>query len=92
MKVTFPDPPAPGRTVLEVSGLAKSYGSLHVFDSVEFDVDSVQAVSAAAEELERAGFEVVHAARTEPWGQTVARVISSEGLIVGVSYAPWLHP
>jgi len=60
--------------------------------SVEFDVDSVQAVSAAAEELERAGFEVVHAARTEPWGQTVARVISSEGLIVGVSYAPWLHP
>ena len=38
IKVTFPDPPTPGRTVLEVSGLAKSYGNLDVFDGVEFDV------------------------------------------------------
>jgi hypothetical protein len=25
------------------------------------------------------------------WGQTVARLLSHEGSIVGVSYAPWLH-
>lgn len=59
--------------------------------SVEFDVESADAVAAAAEELEQAGFELVYSARKEPWGQTVARLISSEGLIVGVSYAPWLH-
>ena len=38
LHVKFPTPPSPGRTVLEVSNLAKSYGVLHVFDSVEFDV------------------------------------------------------
>ena len=38
LRVKFPTPPVAGRTVLEVSGLAKSYGSLDVFDGVEFDV------------------------------------------------------
>jgi hypothetical protein len=28
------------------------------------------------------------ATRTEPWGQTVARLLSPKGLVVGVSYAP----
>jgi catechol 2,3-dioxygenase-like lactoylglutathione lyase family enzyme len=59
--------------------------------SVEFDVESPEAVASAAEELEGAGFELVHSARREPWGQTVARVISAEGLIVGVSYVPSMH-
>ena len=54
------------------------------------DLDA-DAVAAAGEELEQAGFELVHPARKEPWGQTVARLLSSEGLIVGLSYAPWLH-
>jgi ATPase subunit of ABC transporter with duplicated ATPase domains len=38
LKVKFPEPPQPGRTVLEVEVLAKSYGSLDVFDGVTFDV------------------------------------------------------
>ncbi|CAN5584456.1 ABC-F family ATP-binding cassette domain-containing protein [soil metagenome] len=38
LKVRFPEPPKAGRTVLEVSGLAKSYGDLHVFDEVDFDL------------------------------------------------------
>jgi ATPase subunit of ABC transporter with duplicated ATPase domains len=38
MHLRFPPPPAPGRTVLEVSDLAKSYGALEVFDHVNFDV------------------------------------------------------
>jgi catechol 2,3-dioxygenase-like lactoylglutathione lyase family enzyme len=59
--------------------------------SVEFDVESAELVASAADELERAGFELVHPARQEPWGQTVARVISSEGLIVGVSFVPAMH-
>ena len=59
--------------------------------SVEFEVEDADAVTAAGEELEQAGFELLHPARTEPWGQTVARLVSSEGLIVGISYAPALH-
>lgn len=49
------------------------------------------AVQAAAEELEDRGFELLHQAREEPWGQTVARLVSAEGLIVGISFAPSLH-
>jgi hypothetical protein len=48
-------------------------------------------VESAAAELRAAGFELVHDAREEPWGQTVARLLSAEGLIVGISYAPWFH-
>src|SRR3954447_10606192 len=47
--------------------------------SVEFDVENIEAVAAAAQELERTGFELVHQSRLEPWGQTVARVISPKG-------------
>jgi len=59
--------------------------------SIEFDVESTDAVAAAADELQEGGFELLHPARQEPWGQTVARVISNEGLIVGVSYVPSMH-
>ena len=37
------------------------------------------------------GFELLHPARTEPWGQTVTRLLTDDGLIVGISYAPLLH-
>ena len=59
--------------------------------SVEFEVADPGAVTTAADELRTAGFELVHGAREEPWGQTVARLLSPEGLIVGISYAPWFH-
>ncbi len=38
LRLRLPTPPAAGRTVLTATGLAKSYGSLHVFSDVEFDV------------------------------------------------------
>ena len=59
--------------------------------SIEFEVASRDAVQAAADELEANGFSILHPARTEPWGQTVARLLSIEGSIVGISYAPTLH-
>jgi catechol 2,3-dioxygenase-like lactoylglutathione lyase family enzyme len=59
--------------------------------SIEFEVADPPAVSAAAAELRAAGFELLHDAREEPWGQTVARLLSAEGLVVGISYAPQLH-
>jgi hypothetical protein len=49
------------------------------------------AVSAAAKELAGQGFEMLHDARTEPWGQTVCRFLSDEGLVIGMSFAPWTH-
>ncbi|HEX4733586.1 MAG TPA: VOC family protein [Thermoleophilaceae bacterium] len=59
--------------------------------SIEFEVESVDAVSSAGGELESAGFELLHPAREEPWGQTVTRVLSPDGMIVGISYAPSQH-
>jgi catechol 2,3-dioxygenase-like lactoylglutathione lyase family enzyme len=59
--------------------------------SIEFELADPEAVAAGAEELEAAGHALLHGARTEPWGQTVARLQSVEGLVVGLSYAPWLH-
>lgn len=37
------------------------------------------------------GYELLHPARTEPWGQTVARLLTGDGLIVGISYIPAFH-
>jgi ATP-binding cassette subfamily F protein 3 len=35
----FPEPPAGGRSVLELRDVRKSYGSIVVFDGVDFDID-----------------------------------------------------
>ena len=59
--------------------------------SIEFEVEDAEAVAAAGEELAAAGHELVHPARTEPWGQTVARLLTADGLIVGISYIPAFH-
>jgi len=59
--------------------------------SIEFEVEDAEAVAAAGTELQRAGFELLHPARTEPWGQTVTRLLTKDGLIVGISHAPSLH-
>jgi catechol 2,3-dioxygenase-like lactoylglutathione lyase family enzyme len=59
--------------------------------SIEFDVANTEAVDEAAQELQQAGYELLHSVREEPWGQTVVRLQSPEGAIVGISYAPSLH-
>lgn len=56
--------------------------------NIEFDVDDVEA---AATELESAGYKLLHRAKKEPWGQTICRVISPEGLLVGLSHTPWMR-
>ncbi|MBN8466231.1 glyoxalase [Corallococcus exiguus] len=58
---------------------------------IEFDVASPEAVGEAVAELRQAGHEVLMDARLEPWGQTTSRLMSPEGMLVGVSYTPWLH-
>jgi len=56
--------------------------------SVEFEVEDV---AAAAAELVGKGMELLHPVRTEPWGQIIARVLSPDGLVVGVCHTPWMH-
>jgi hypothetical protein len=58
---------------------------------VEVDVETESAVAEAAAELEARGYTLLHPTRTEPWGQTVVRIQSPEGAIIGISYAPWMH-
>jgi catechol 2,3-dioxygenase-like lactoylglutathione lyase family enzyme len=59
--------------------------------SIEFEVEDAAAVEAAAVELEAAGYQLLAGAKTEPWGQTVARLLAPEGLLVGVAFTPWQH-
>lgn len=59
--------------------------------SVEFEVGDARAVADGADELRSQGYVLLHGAKTEPWGQTVARLLSPEGVVVGLSYAPSLH-
>lgn len=53
--------------------------------SIEFEVADVPA---AAAELTAKGYRLIHGARTEPWGQITARLLSPEGLLVAVCYSP----
>jgi hypothetical protein len=52
---------------------------------LEFDVDDVQM---ATKHLESKGYQLLVKNKKEPWGQSVTRFISPEGLLVGVTFTP----
>ena len=56
--------------------------------SIEFEVPDV---AVAAAELTAKGYRLIHDARTEPWQQITARLLSPEGLLVAVCYTPSFH-
>ena len=56
--------------------------------SIEFEVADV---AAAAAELKAKGYRLIHEARTEPWSQVTARLLSPEGLLTAVCYTPSFH-
>lgn len=58
---------------------------------IELDVESPAAVHDAASELVKEGHRLIREAREEEWKQTTARLQSPEGLLVGISYTPWMH-
>ncbi len=60
--------------------------------SIEFEVENEAAVEHAGQELESHGFKLIHRTRKEPWGQTIVRLLSDEGAIIGICYTPWMHP
>jgi catechol 2,3-dioxygenase-like lactoylglutathione lyase family enzyme len=58
---------------------------------LELDVESAEAVATAVEEMRAAGHRVLREAHEEPWGQTTGRLLSPEGLLVGITFTPWMH-
>jgi catechol 2,3-dioxygenase-like lactoylglutathione lyase family enzyme len=58
---------------------------------IELDVESAQAVHEAAAELVAKGHTLLREAQEEPWKQTTCRLMSPEGLLVGISFTPWMH-
>lgn len=59
--------------------------------TVEFELSSTAAVADAVAALEASGQAFIHGVKTEPWGQTVARFMSPENILIGLSYTPSLH-
>ena len=59
--------------------------------TVEFDVATPAEVGEAVDELEAAGYRLVHGAKLEPWGQTIARLQDPAGLLIGIAHTPWQH-
>jgi catechol 2,3-dioxygenase-like lactoylglutathione lyase family enzyme len=55
---------------------------------LEFDVEDVASAAAA---LKARGYRLLVDAREEPWGQTVARLLSPEGILIGVTFTPWMR-
>ena len=55
---------------------------------LEFDVDNIEAATA---KLEKRGYKLLVRAQKEPWGQTVTRLISPEGLLVAVTVTPGMR-
>jgi catechol 2,3-dioxygenase-like lactoylglutathione lyase family enzyme len=58
---------------------------------MELDVESADAVGPAVAELAAAGHRVLREAHEEPWGQTTSRLLSPEGLLIGITFTPWMH-
>ena len=58
---------------------------------IELDVESADAVKQAADELVAKGHKLLRETKTEEWKQTTARLQSPEGLLVGISFTPWMH-
>ena len=52
---------------------------------LEFDVENVEEATAT---LEQQGYRMLVKNKKEPWGQTVSRFLSPEGLLVGIAFTP----
>jgi Glyoxalase/Bleomycin resistance protein/Dioxygenase superfamily len=55
---------------------------------LEFDVDSVERATA---EIESRGYRTLVRNKQEPWGQTVSRFLTPEGLLLGITFTPWIR-
>lgn len=51
----------------------------------------VDDVAAAVAELKSNGVRILQGTKVEEWGQTTARLLSPEGLLIGITHTPWLR-
>ncbi|UPK82219.1 glyoxalase [Proteus vulgaris] len=55
---------------------------------VEFEVEDIDS---ATQTLKQKGYQLLVDNRVEPWGQTVTRLLSPEGALIGLTITPWLR-
>jgi catechol 2,3-dioxygenase-like lactoylglutathione lyase family enzyme len=55
---------------------------------LEFDVEDV---ATATQVLKDRGYTLLVDCQKEPWGQTVTRLLSPEGILIGITFTPWLR-
>lgn len=55
---------------------------------IEYEVDNLETATRKLREL---GYDLLVENREEPWGQTVTRLLSPEGLLTGLTVTPWLR-
>jgi len=55
---------------------------------LEFDVEDV---AEASEELQAKGYTLLIVVKKEPWGQIVTRLLSPEGIMIGLTYTPMMR-
>ena len=55
---------------------------------IEFEVEDIEAASA---EMVYKGYQLLVRHRVEPWGQSVTRFLSPEGILTGLTVTPWLR-
>ena len=55
---------------------------------LEYDVEDI---AAATEIMKEKGYKLLVSARKEPWGQIVTRFLSPEGILLGLTYTPWMR-
>lgn len=51
-------------------------------------MDSVETATA---ELGSMGYRMLIKNKKEPWGQTVSRFLDTEGILVGLTFTPWMR-
>jgi len=56
---------------------------------LEVDVENVEKATVV---LESRGYRMLVKNKKEPWGQTVSRFITPEGLLVGITFTPSMRP
>ena len=55
---------------------------------LEMDVEDIEAATVI---LEKAGYRLLARLQKEPWGQTVTRFLSPEGILMAVTHTPFLR-
>lgn len=55
---------------------------------IEFEV---QDIASATQVLKDKGYTLLVENRLEPWGQSITRLLSPEGMLVGLSITPWMR-